>query len=76
MIIILIAALAVGQAAMSFVSQYHYVNEIKQYYKKEIRQELVEGKRAVIENRMLEEMSLIEEQFAHQDGASTLFEKE
>lgn len=44
MIITLIAMFTIGQASLSYVSQYHYLNEIRHYYEKEIRLQLVKGK--------------------------------
>ncbi|WP_186364653.1 hypothetical protein [Siminovitchia fortis] len=82
MIIILVAVFAVGRAAESYVSQYSYVNEIREFYKKEIRQQLVTGKQAAIENRMLKENSEppaeegMKDQADRQDGENTLFGKE
>ncbi|RST73805.1 hypothetical protein D4T97_013100 [Siminovitchia acidinfaciens] len=44
MIIILIAMFTLGQASLSYISQYNYLNEIGQYYEKEIQLQLVKGK--------------------------------
>lgn len=41
LILILIAIFAVGHAASSYVSQYRYISEIRQFYKKEIHQQLI-----------------------------------
>ncbi len=45
LMIILIAILVVVHAASSYVSQYRYISEVRQFYKKEIHQQLIAEKR-------------------------------
>lgn len=56
--IILIALFMVSHTALIYVSQYNYVDEIRQYYKNEINLYLDEGKQAA---NVLEENSIIVE---------------
>lgn len=82
LIIILIAIFAVGQAAFSYVSQYHYISEIRQFYKKEIHQQLIAEKRPAnepLESGMFENSHLAPESedemisgLNHQHGGSKL----
>lgn len=81
LIIILIAIFAVGQAAFSYVSQYHYISEIRQFYKKEIHQQLIAEKRPAnepLERGMFENSHLAPESedeisgLNHQHGGSKL----
>ncbi|MBD8003556.1 hypothetical protein [Bacillus norwichensis] len=66
LILILIAIFAVGHAASSYVSQYRYISEIRQFYKKEIHQQLIAGKKAG--NESLERDMFQNSHFAPESG--------